>query len=62
MKEDPRTGRTSTSTEELTYWNMILVETLAELLIEKGLLDSDEIRERLKKVKAETMLDFKRVQ
>lgn len=62
MKEDPKTGRLSTSTEELAYYNMILVETLAELLVEKGLLESDEIKARLKKVRAETTLDFKRFQ
>ena len=62
MKEDHKTGRVSTSTEELAYYNMILVETLVELLVEKGLLDRDEIKERPKKVTAETTLDFKRVQ
>jgi hypothetical protein len=60
MKEDPKSGRVSTSTEELAYYNMILAETLVELLVEKGLLDSDEIKERLKKVRAETTVDFKR--
>lgn len=48
--------------EEVAYYNMILVETLVELLVEKGLLESDEIKERLKRVKAETTLDFKRKQ
>jgi hypothetical protein len=60
MKEDPKSGRVSTSTEELAYYNMILAETLVELLVEKGLLDSDEIKDRLKKVRAETTVDFKR--
>jgi hypothetical protein len=38
------------------------VQTLVELLVEKGLLDGDEIKERLKKVMAETSLNFERVQ
>jgi hypothetical protein len=62
MKENPKTGRATASIETVAFHNMVLVETLVELLVEKGLLDGDEIKERLKKIMAETRLDHKRVQ
>lgn len=62
MKEDPKTGRLSASFEELALYNMLLVESLVELLVEKGVLDGDEIKERTKKLKNETSLQFQRSQ
>ncbi len=62
MKEDPKTGRVSASFEELALYNMLLVESLVELLVEKGMLDGDEIRQRVKKLKSETSLQFQRPQ
>ncbi len=43
-------------------YNMLLVESLVELLVEKGMLDGDEIRQRVKKLKNETSLQFQRPQ
>jgi hypothetical protein len=62
MKEDPKTGRVSMSIEKAALHNLVLVQTLVELLVERGVLDRDEIKERLKKVMAETSLDFERMQ
>jgi len=62
MKEDPKTSRVSMSIEKVALHNLVLVQTLVELLVERGLLDSDEIKERLKKVMAETSLNFERTQ
>lgn len=60
--EDPKTGLVNASIEEVAYYNMILVETLVELLVEKEMLESGETKERLERVKAETTVDFKRKQ
>jgi hypothetical protein len=62
MDEDPKTSRVSMSIEKVALHNLELVQTLVELLVERGLLDGDEIKERLKKVMAETSLNFERVQ
>jgi hypothetical protein len=62
MKEDQKTDRASRSVEKIALHNLVLVQTLAELLVERGLLDGDEIKERLKKIMAETSLNFERVQ
>jgi hypothetical protein len=62
MNEDPKTGRVSMSIEKVALHSLVLVQTLVELLVEKGVLDGDEIKERLKKVMAETSLNFERVQ
>jgi ABC-type enterochelin transport system substrate-binding protein len=60
MNEGSKTGQVSKSIEKVTIYNMALVDSLAELLVEKGVLDSDEIKDRLKKVLAETTVHFKR--
>lgn len=54
--------RTTVSFEELAYSNMIVVEALVELLTEKGLLSRKEIKERVKKLKRETTVNFVRKQ
>lgn len=62
MQQNPDTGRTTVSFEELAYSNMIVVEALVELLTEKGLLSRAEIEERVKKLKRETTVNFVRKQ
>jgi len=62
MDEDPKTGRVTMSIEKIAIHNLVLVQTLLELLVERGVLDGDEVKERLKKVMAEKSLDFERVQ
>jgi len=41
---------------------MILVEALVELVVEKGMLSRDEIKQRVEKLKAETSVQWKRTQ
>jgi hypothetical protein len=62
MQEDPKTGRVTMGIEELAYYNMFLVEALFELLAEKGILNGVEVKERVKKLMAETKLKSPRVQ
>lgn len=53
MQEDPKTGRHTASFEEMALYNMVLVEALSELLVEKGVLDRREVLARVEKVKKE---------
>ena len=62
MQEDPKTGRVTMSIEELAYYNMFMVEALFELLAEKRILNGVEVKERVRKLQAETKLKFPRVQ
>jgi len=57
MKEDPKTGRYTASSEETALYNMVLVEALSELLVEKGILDLGEILERVEKIKKEISIN-----
>lgn len=40
--------------EEVAYYNMILVESLVQPMNEKGLLEREEIFERVKMIRAKT--------
>ena len=60
MQEDPKSGRITMTIEELAYYNMFMVEALFELLAEKGILNGVEVKERVKKLQAETKLNFPR--
>lgn len=62
MAEDPKTGRLSASFEELALSNMILVEALVELVVEKGMLNREELKKRVEKLRAETNVQWKRPQ
>ncbi len=62
MQEDPKTGRVTVTIEELAYSNMFMVEALFELLAEKGILNGVEVKARVKKLQAETKLNFPRIQ
>jgi len=62
MQEDPTSGRVTMNIEELAYYNMFLVEALFELLAEKGILDGAQVRDRVKKLMAESKLNFPRMQ
>lgn len=60
MKEGFKAGRVKTSFEELALSNMVLVEALTELLVEKGLLSQEDVMDQVKKLKAETRVDVNR--
>jgi hypothetical protein len=54
MKRDEKTGTVTASVDEVAVYNMLLVESLIELVVEKGILTNAEILQRLEKLKAET--------
>ncbi|PYU28651.1 MAG: hypothetical protein DMG32_02145 [Acidobacteria bacterium] len=55
-------GRVTASIDELAVYNMLLIEAVVELLTEKGVLTGEEVKERVKKLKAETTLNIRRPQ
>jgi hypothetical protein len=62
MFTDAKTGRVMASFEEMALYNMVLVEVLSELLVEKGVLDKSEVLERIQKVKNEVSIKKRRPQ
>ncbi len=62
MQTDPKTGRITASVDELAVYNMLLVQALAELLVEQGLLGDQEIKERVKKLRDEVTVNLQRPQ
>ena len=61
-KVDFKEGEVTASFDEVIHYNMLLTEAIFELLAEKGILTGSEVKERIQKLKAETTLNFKRVQ
>lgn len=59
---DFKKGQVTASFDEVIHYNMLLTEAIFELLAEKGILTGSEVKERIQKLKAETKLNFKRVQ
>ncbi len=62
MEQDEKTGKLTTTIQEVAYYNMFLTEAILELLAEKGVLTGEEVLERVKKLKNETPLRFRWVQ
>ncbi len=62
MQADPETGRVTATIEELAYYNMFLVEAIFELLAEKGILNGEEVKGRVKKLRDETKINLRRPQ
>ena len=62
MFTDGKTGRVVASFEEMALYNMVLVEALSELMIEKGVLDKSEVLKRVEKIKNEVSLEKHRPQ
>jgi hypothetical protein len=57
MTQPPGAGPVITTFEEVAYYNMILVESVVQLMSEKGLLEREEIFERVKMIRAKTGLN-----
>ena len=55
-------GRVTASIDELAIYNMLLVEAVVELLAEKGVITSEEVKERVKKLRDETKVQLRRPQ
>ncbi len=62
MQADPSTGKVTATVEELALYNMLLTEAIFELLAEKGVLDGEEVKRRIEKLKTETKMDLQRWQ
>ena len=54
MGQDSKQERATASFEQLAYSNMLIVQALVELLSEKGLLQQQEVLDRIKKLKQES--------
>jgi hypothetical protein len=59
---ESKEGKVTASIEEIATYNMLLTEALYELLADNGLVSKEEVMERIQKLKAETTLNFRRVQ
>jgi hypothetical protein len=59
---DTKEGKVTASFEEIATYNMLLTEAIYELLADKGILSKEEVVERVQKLKAETTVNFRRVQ
>ena len=62
MEQDDKTGKLTATLQEIAYYNMFLVEAIFELLAEKGILTGEEVKDRIRKLKSETKLQFRMVQ
>jgi hypothetical protein len=60
MDQNEKTGEVTSSIEELAVYNMLLSEAIYELLADKGILSRAEVTERIKKLKSETKVNFRR--
>jgi hypothetical protein len=59
---DAKESKVKASIETMAYYNMILTEAIFQLLEEKGLLNREQVKERMEKIKAETKLSFQMIQ
>jgi hypothetical protein len=59
MAEGPKV---KASVETMAYYNMVLTEAIFQLLEEKGLLNRQEVKDRIEKIRRETNLSFQMIQ
>jgi hypothetical protein len=59
---DTKEGKVTASVEEIATYNMLLTEAIYELLADKGIISKEEVMERVRKLKAETTVNLRRVQ
>jgi hypothetical protein len=62
MEQDEKTGKVTTTIQEMASYNMFLTEAIFELLEEKGILTGEEVLERVKKLKSESPVQFRWMQ
>ncbi len=62
MQEDLNAGQITASFRELVYSNMLMVEAVVELLVEKNVITGDEVIKTVKKLKEQATLNFGSVQ
>ena len=61
MQADPTSGKVTATVEKLALYNMLLTKAIFELLAEKGVLDGEEVKERITKLKKETKVNLQRL-
>jgi hypothetical protein len=62
MQVDLKRGQVTASIEEIALYNMLLTEAIFDLLAEKGVLTSEEVKARIEKLKNETKVNLTRIQ
>jgi hypothetical protein len=62
VEQDDKTGKVTATIQEVAHYNMLLTEAIFELLAEKGILTGVEVKERVQKLKRETLLQFRWLQ
>jgi hypothetical protein len=62
MEQNDKTGTVTATVQEIAHYNMLLTEAIYELLADKGIVSKEEVMERVQKLKAETTVNFRRVQ
>jgi len=62
MQEDLKAGQITASFKELVYSNMLMVEAVVELLVQKNVITGDEVIKTVKKLKEQATLNFGSVQ
>ncbi len=62
MHEDFRAGQITAPFKELVYSNMLMVEAVVELLVQKNVITGNEVIETVKKLKEQATLNFGSVQ
>ncbi len=53
MHIDPAGRQVTATTEEIAVYNMLLTEAIFELLAERGILNGEEVKERVDRLKRE---------
>ena len=59
---DFKEGSVTASIEEIAHYNMLLTEAIFELLTEKDTLSGAEVLDRVKNLRAEAKVNFRRPQ
>jgi len=62
MEQDEKTGKVTTTIQEMATYNMFLSEAIFALLAEKGVLTGEEVLERVKKLRSESPIQFRWMQ
>ncbi len=62
MQEDLKAGQGGAAFKELVYSNMIMVEAVVELLVQKHVITGDEVIETVKKLREQATLNNRLIQ
>ena len=62
MDQDDRLRKAVTRLQETVLYSMFMTDAIFELLVEKGILTSDEVKNRIKRLKEEAPPQFRWLQ